>query len=344
MTEKETIQQIRKTREANFRLLHLYSLYLNERADFISAEMVKEIAGIGGFSEEEAFLILFAEACGVHPTDDGEDSDFFRNFLAPSVRCLDTAKYRNDPYYRNIHFPDVKKGNWELRTDRLKAWQPFVWDDVRPDDKLRELPPLGYFREEFSYPVVLEEGREWMLVTPNEVETIRPAVNSAHGRVVTFGLGLGYFPYMASLKDDVSQIVVVERDPAVIELFQQYILPQFEHQEKIQPVCMDAFAYMDNVLPHEHFDYLYADIWHDAGDGVPLYLRFNKYEDRYPGTKFDYWIEETMLSYLRWYDFEHMPSDVRNPCHWLNNVNTKKRAKDLAAEKWETRNITRTAI
>ena len=172
---KNAVMQIEKTREANFRLLHLFSLYLNERADFITAEMVKEIAGIGGFSEEEAFLVLFAEACGIHPTDSGEDGLFFRDFLAPSVRCLDAGKYRSDPYYRNIRFPKVREGSWELRTDTLKPFQPFIWDDVRPDEQLRELPPLGYFTEEFSYPVVLENGREWMLVTPNEVETIRPA-------------------------------------------------------------------------------------------------------------------------------------------------------------------------
>ena len=328
------IQKIEQTREANFRLLHLYSLYLNERADFITAEMVREIAGIGGFSEEEAFLILFAEACGVHPTDGGEDSQFFQNYLAPSVSRLDAEVYRSDPYYRNIRFPNVRKGSWELRNDVLKPFQPFIWDDIHPDEQLRELPPLGYFTEEFSYPVVLEDGREWMLVTPNEVETIRPAVKAAHGQVVTFGLGLGYFPYMASLKPEVEQVTVVELDERVIDLFSTYILPQFPYPEKVRLVCMDAFDYLDRVMPGEVFDYAYADIWHDAGDGVPLYLRFNKYEKRFPETKFDYWVEETMLSYLRWYDFDHMPADVRDPYRWLNNANTRERAKMLSTEDW----------
>ena len=338
------ISDIEKTREQNFRLLHLYSLYLNERADFITPEMVKEISDIGGFGKDEAFLILLAEACGVHPTDGGEDSEFFRNYLAPSVKLLDAGKYRADPYYSNIHFPNVRNENWELRTDRLKACQPFIWDDVQVDETLRELPPMGYFSEDFSYPVVLEDGREWMLVTPNEVETIRPAIRAAHGRAVTFGLGLGYFPYMASLKPEVEQIIVVERDPKVIELFQQFILPQFCQHEKIRLVCMDAFAYLDEIMPREHFDYLYADIWHDAGDGVPLYLRFNKYEERFPETVFDYWIERTMLSYLRWYDFEHMPSNVRDPYRWLNNVNTKNRAISLRPDdysSWLRREVNR---
>lgn len=329
---KNQLEDIERVREANFRLLHLYSLYLNERADFISAEMVREVAQIGDFSEEEAFLILFAEACGVHPTDGGEDEDFFRHFLAPSVRCLDPARYRSDPYYKHIRFSDAAIGDWELRTDRLKAYQPFIWDDVRPDEQLRELPPLGFFKEEFSYPVVLENNREWMLVTPNEVETIRPAVTAAEGQVVTFGLGLGYFPYMASLKPEVEAITVVERDTGVISLFEKYILPQFSHREKIRLVNSDAFDYLENAMKNEKFDYAYADIWHDAGDGVPLYLRFNKYEQVFPETKFDYWIEDTMLSYLRWYDYEHLPGDVRMVSRWLSNKNTKQRAVFLNAD------------
>ena len=331
------MREIELIREANFRLLHLYSLYLNERADFITTEMVKEIASIGGFNEEEAFLVLFSEACGVHPTDNGADGAFFREYLAPSVSCLDAAKYRSDPYYCNIRFPNVQDDNWKLRIDNLKPFQPFIWDDIRPDENLKELPPLGYFTDDFSYPVVLEDDREWMLVTPNEVETIRPAIAAAYGQVVTFGLGLGYFPYMASLKKNVERVVVVERDPRVIRLFETYILPQFEEREKIRLICMDAFAYLDQVMPLEHFDYAYADIWHDAGDGVPLYLRFNKYEECFPGTRFDYWIEETMLSYLRWYDFDRMPADVRDPVRWLSNPNTKQRAKRLSAEDWMRR-------
>ena len=331
------IQQINKVREANFRLLHLFSLYINERPDFITADMVNEIAGIGGFSTDEAFLMLFAEACGVHPTDGEADEAFFRDYLAPSVRRLNPEPYRADPYYQNIRFPDITDGSWELRNDVYQPYRTFIWDDVRPDASLKELPPLGYFAEAFTYPAVLENGTEWMLVTPNEIETVRPAVRAARGQTVTFGLGLGYFAYMAAAKPDVERVVIVEKDPAVIRLFRQHILPQFPHREKIELVNDDAFAYLEKRMPKEHFDLAYADIWHDAGDGIPLYLRFNKYEERFPETEFQYWIEESMLSYLRWYDFDRMGADVRDPYRWLSNAATKKRALDLTPEMWLNR-------
>ncbi len=323
-------------RENNFRLFRLYALYINERADFISEEMVREVAAIGGLTADEAFLLLLSEACGVHPTDGGDDEAFFNEWLAPSVHPLDPAVYRADPYYRNIRFPNVTDGAWELRVDAYKPYQAFIMDDIRVDDELRELPPLGYFPEAFEYPVVLQDGREWMLVTPNEVETIRPAVNASRGRCVTFGLGLGYYPYLASLKPDVDHVTVVERDPAAIRLFNQYILPQFEQGEKIEVVEADAFDFLEHGMKAGEFDFAYGDIWHDAGDGVPLYLRMLQYEPKFPGTAFQYWIEDTMLSYLRWQDYETMPREVRDPVRWLGNANVKARARAACLEKYKS--------
>ena len=51
-----------------------------------------------------------------------------------------------------------------------------------------------------------------MLVTPNEVETMKEAIEKAHGKVATYGLGLGYFPYMTSMMDSVESVTVVELD------------------------------------------------------------------------------------------------------------------------------------
>lgn len=314
----------------NFRLFRLFSLYINERADFISADMVREVAGIGGLKPDEAFLLLLAEACGVHPTDGGDDEAFFSQWLAPSVHPLDPSVYRNDPYYKNIRFPNVADGNWELRVDTYQPYRAFIYDDVRVDGELRELLPFGYFTEAFDYPAVLQDGREWMLVTPNEVETIRPAVNASHGRCLTFGLGLGYYPYLASRKKNVEYVTVVERDPAAIRLFRQYILPQFETQEKIEIIEADAFDFLEHGMKPGDFDFAYGDIWHDAGDGIPLYLRMARYEPNFPGTEFQYWIEDTMCSYLRWQDYETMPREVRDPQKWLSNANVKARARAAA--------------
>jgi AraC-like DNA-binding protein len=60
-----------------------------------------------------------------------------------------------------------------------------------------------------------------MSITPNEIVTMREPVARASGRVLTLGLGLGYYAYMVHLKEDVTDVTVVEREQAVIDLFEK---------------------------------------------------------------------------------------------------------------------------
>ena len=63
-------------------------------------------------------------------------------------------------------------------------------------------------------------------------------------------------------------------------------------------VQADAFAYA-KTMDQERFDCAYVDIWHDVLDGVNMYLRMKRLEHCSPGTKFLYWIEPSMLAWLR---------------------------------------------
>ena len=118
----------------------------------------------------------------------------------------------------------------------------------------------------------------------------------ASGNVLTYGLGLGYFAFHASGKDTVTRVDVVERDEKVIELFEKYLLPQFPHSGKIRVICADALDFARERAAG--YDYIFADIWHDPSDGVPLYRRLKEYESCAPGARFDYWCEDTIIHYL----------------------------------------------
>ena len=56
---------------------------------------------------------------------------------------------------------------------------------------------------------------------------------------------------------------------------------------------------MQKELPRGKFDYVFADLWHDASDGLEMYRKLKKYEILSPHTEFDYWIEPSLLSLLR---------------------------------------------
>ena len=145
---------------------------------------------------------------------------------------------------------------------------------------------------------MLENGREWMTLLPNETITIKPHIDRAHGRVLTFGLGLGYFAYSAASKENVASVTVVERDENVIKLFCDLILPQIPYKDKIRLICADAFDYAKENYKKHLYDYVFTDIWHDPSDGVELYLKMKEYEKLCPLCEYGYWIEDTLKLYI----------------------------------------------
>ena len=113
-----------------------------------------------------------------------------------------------------------------------------------------------------------------MSITPNEMLTILPSVERSFGKVITFGLGLGYYPFMCSLKDNVESVTIVEFDENIIKLFKEHLLPLFPINEKIKIIHADAFKYCQENNINELYDFAFMDIWHSGEDGLPFYIHF----------------------------------------------------------------------
>lgn len=285
-----------ETRKYNSKIVQLMSVFLNVAPDFADIESVFEIANASGVSLENAYAELVAAAFGMDTL--GSDKDFFRNYFLPAFHEMSTEDFINDPYYKNISIPDAELGKWQFKTMKLKPGEAFVCNDFSVADDGRMIPQIGFFTESFEYPAVLENGREWMTLMPNETVTTKPAVTNAFGKVLTYGMGLGYFAFSASNKECVESVTVVDSSEEVLELFNRHILPQFPNKEKIRTVKADAFAYAEHEMPSENYDYVFADIWHDVSDGRDIYLKMKEYEKSCPDTVFDYWLEGTIKCYL----------------------------------------------
>jgi len=266
----------------------LLSEYINLYPDAISPELIRETRESCNVGTEDAFRILVAGILDVY-----DDRELRRGWFSKMFRCLDREAYENDPYRRAVTLPGVKDGEWELGCDSYKPYEAFVFNDPSVDSEGRIIPQIGFFEESFSFPVVRQGGREWMLITPNEIETMRAPIAAARGKVVTYGLGLGYFAFMISIKESVTSVTVVEKDRSVIELFKKHILPQFKEKDKICIICADAFEY---ARSEREGDFVFADIWHDPSDGCSAYLRLKALERE--GAEYAYWIEDTIKLYL----------------------------------------------
>ena len=284
------------TFEMNFRITKMYALYLERFPELITREMVDTLTEDGFLTREEAIVAIISEAFGIDMERGEDDKELIRAYLTPSVRMLDPKRYTENPYYKNIKISNIKEGNWEYREESYPAYRAVIAHDMMFPGVWREVPPLGFFPEEFRFPAVLEDDNEWMTLTPVDLDTSDEAIEAAHGNVITFGLGLGYYAYMCQRKPEVLGITVVERSADVINLFKKYILPQFEHPEKVRIIEDDAFLYAEEKMPYEINDLAFVDTWRDASDGYPMYERMKPLERLSPNTKFMYWIENFLIS------------------------------------------------
>ncbi|MCI8332370.1 MAG: hypothetical protein HFE78_06060 [Clostridiales bacterium] len=283
--------------EYNKKALTLFSAFLNLCPDEIDGDDVKDIAKSCSVSEDYAYAVLFAAFCGL--VAEGKDKAFFEGWFVPAIRKWNPAVFLQDPYYQSVRIPETEMGRWQFKMMEIKPYEAFVCGDLKRFSDGRIQPQIGFFDRSFRYPAVLENTREWMTITPNEIITMAAPVQKAHGHVLTFGLGLGYFAYMAARKSRVASVTIVEKDKDVIELFERYILPQFTAPEKIKIIHADAFQYAETEMKKGSFDFVFTDIWHDPSDGVDAYLKMKQLESHLPGASFSYWIEETLQCYLK---------------------------------------------
>lgn len=285
-----------KTEIDNDRFLRLMSYYLNDFDKIINEKAIAEVKS-AGVSDEVAFCHLLAAHMGLDPY--GKDRGFFNDYFLQSIKMLDVNDYYNDPYFKAVTFNGETVGDSKLDYLTYAPYQGFVRDDFKYYDDGKVLPLIGFFPTPYRYPAVLTGDVEWMTLLPNEINSQKKYIKKAKGKVLTYGLGLGYYVFSVALKDEVSSVTVVDLNENVINLFQKHILPKFSEKvkNKMKIINSDAFKFA-GALSDGDYDYIYADIWHDCGDGKDLYLKFKSLESRCPSAEYGYWIEDSIKYYL----------------------------------------------
>ena len=228
---------------------------------------------------------------------DVEDNQYiFDNHIKNSIKEADPALYLDNSYNKNIKINNIKENDYRLFYDHYDEYELFPLDDVKTDDTYIEKTSLGYFSKPFNFISLSYKGVTWMSLNPNEINTMKDDIDKAKGNVLVFGLGLGYFPFMISLKEEVKSITIVEKDRNIISLFKKHLLNQFPHKEKINIIEIDALNYK---FDDGHFDYVYIDLWHNCEDGINLYLHYKEIEKSYKSTIFMYWLNDGFIALLR---------------------------------------------
>ena len=253
---------------------------------------------------EEAVTSLYEHKDSLRPysdlaeaTDPGRLYDLMMETVMGQLTCHDGNAVKRNPYYEQIHISPDKENRIALATADYLPYEFFQTFHNYKEENPFLYGEAGFFKERMTFPVILEDNRVWMSVVPSEIRSMEKDIEAAKGKVITYGLGLGYYAFMASEKETVESVSVVEMNRDIISLFKRNILPQFPNKEKIRIIEADAFAFIEKQKDGS-YDTAFSDFWSGVDDGLDLYLRFMAKTARFVKTKHSYWIETCFMEYF----------------------------------------------
>ena len=283
---KAKIDEVIRINQINTWIAGLFN-EVNSYTDFFSKDKIDYFVK-KGHSEAEAMTAII---CGEFNIERDEELDtILTEFVSERIKCLEAKEYLNNEYASRIKATGRYK-QYALRMIDYVPYQTFAYDEISVTSDYKEYSAIGYFKKPFSYLALTQGNNIWMSLNPNEIETMKPYIAKGKGDILVLGLGMGYVPYMLALKEDVRSVLIVERDKDIINLFKSLIWPNFVNKNKIKIVEADAIDY---VSKNKGFDYIFADLWHDPEDGLPLFVSLKRIDKG-----IDCWLETSMYALLR---------------------------------------------
>ena len=209
----------------------------------------------------------------------------------------DKNELLENPYYKNIKFLDIKDKKIHYKNKLLPAKECLNMSYIKYVDNLfKSYIDIGYLKKSVNIPMLYEGNCIWMSPTIGEQRSMDEPLNKANGKVLTFGLGIGYYPYMCLLKNNVESISIVEINKDVIDLFKAHILPQFKDTKKIDIIQGNMYDYYNEEFLSK-FDYIFVDVWKDNDDGLEHYKKLMQTGIR--KDNMDFWIEPSIIEPIR---------------------------------------------
>ena len=288
------IKELEEVNNLNCNLSEMFLYVIGDRS-LVEKGEIETLAKKHNLDVNDLVLDRLCDVWEIDPESE-ENSTIYQTYIASNVFSIDKNEFENNPYYQQIKPKETKSKGYTLAYDFYAPYELFSYDDITVDENYREQTKIAYFKDEFKFLVLNYKDVTWMSITPNEIKTMEPAIKKASGNIVVFGLGLGYFAFMASLKEEVKSITIIENDINVINIFMENLLPLFSQKEKINIVQADALEVIKKPLP---YDFAFVDLWHSVEDGLNLFLEFKKQEKNNPNVKYSYWLNNSFYALLR---------------------------------------------
>ena len=155
------------------------------------------------------------------------------------------------------HIPNGDSGAWSIQEFEADE----LWYRISMAKSGRGVPPGKYKRLSRYKSVIMSN-------TPDEIRDFMPFVWRASGRVLINGLGLGVVLTAILQKEEVKEVIVIEKEQDVINL----VAPYF-NDSRLTIIHADAYEYS----PEGKFDCVWHDIWdHICSDNLPQMTRLHR--------------------------------------------------------------------
>lgn len=288
---KETlVNKFIETKDLNILIANIYNTYFEE-----CRKNIDEFSIIKHKETDNPIYYALLEALEIDSSD-FEFEQLSKQYHLSEIIKLDYIEYLNNSFIKDIRIENKEFAKYSLKKNYYSPYECFLYSEIKVKDSAfyKEINNLGYFDKQIEYYELLKGDTIISEINPFEINITNNFLADAKGKVLVYGLGLGYFPYMASLKKEVSSIDVYEKDSMIIEIFNTLSI-----KDKIKVFNIDLFKNFEKIS--NDYDYIYFDFNDISASTLIKYIFAKKYETNFANTKFLYKNEVTLLALLRRY-------------------------------------------
>ena len=219
--------------------------------------------------------------------------------LLKQSRIFKEGAFSDNAYLKHMKFEECTYGKYTLTYETAHKYEPQQYALPVHSKEGYLIPRTGVFDHDFRFPCIVSgENAPWA-VSHMDINVAEKDLNRAKGKVLVLGCGIGYYAYMASLKNNVSQITIVEHDQDLVNMFQEQILPQFECKDKITVICADETGYLKSI-EDGMYNTVYCALWQDNTAVIP-YLEVKKICSSFKKTKLVCHLEQAIQETIHFY-------------------------------------------
>lgn len=292
--KESLVSKFIETKNLNILIANIYNSYFNECRQNVDEFIVSRHS-----DKNNAIYYAWLEALEIDP-DDFEFLQLSKQYHLDEIKELNIDEFNKNPFLTNIMASIHSSSKWNVQLKEYSPYECFLYDslEIKETSFYKEITKLGYFKKPFTYIEATNKNNDIIDINPLEINVVAKELVLLKGNILSYGLGLGYFTYIASLKGDITSVTTLEEDESLIELFNENV-SSFIPNTKITIIKDNLFNHLNDSS--NKYDFAYINLSNDINKALKEYIAIKKIENSHKDITFFYHNENEILALLRRY-------------------------------------------